>query len=1228
MASALQVLSGEEINFLRVANLLIRHSPKAVRILFDREFNPSGLTSVLSKNRVKLDKLKKKHVITQMQWSLLFPSGSLPDSSSFDLTLMVCLLRNLTKITIQDKLPRQSDISEGAAVSRIKFYRNQIAHSDSGAMSDSEFSKTFDEVSMAIEIICPPMKTDCETLKLAHIDHSVHDIYLEFVKNEKQMGEMKQQQKELVAQVEILNVERQNIESIQTEEITEWKKKLETFHVTEAANRLIKIVKDKQCTIITGVPGSGKSAIAYHVAICMQETEGYTVVPVWIPSELIKLANSNAKQLFIFDDVFGKYSLNEFNLNCWESETRRIKMLLNNKVLKVMVTCRSYLYDNVRDSLSSQSFEHFNMQSDELKLSLSERKEISKLYLTDDVVSHLHDETVMMYNFFPLLCVMFKEKNMDNADFFQNPSQFIENEIENFRGTRDLSFICLALLVLSNNSIEKDGLQMGQDKYDKILKDLFDELDIRKYPSKISILLELQHLKNMYLDETESTFCTKHDKIFDIVSHSIGQFMIRSILRHGESAFISSRCQLTSLNEQYGQYTIMICDELKTMYFERILKDIDNGFNWDVFASIQMKFEKYRSLLIQYLEKSRKQMHLSRKDCTTALHVTAATGYFDMSKFLVEKCRKQILSLDSENRSPLHYAAMNGHYEISSFFLRNGARIGQKDNDAFTPLLESCNNGNLKVTEVLLKQSNASVNICGNDGWYPLHMAASEGNSDLIKILVRHKGKVNKQMKNGMTPLYLACHCGHLLAVKLLLERKADAKKCENERWSPLNIACSNGFMEIADVLIVHGADVNTDNNTGQTPLYNACRQNNTNLVKSLLHHQADANKCTHNGWSPLHKASSQGNAEIVNTLLIHGASVNQCNENGFNPLHVACADGNENTAEILIKAGAAVNKVNRTGNTALLLACNNRHNEIAKLLLDNGAEVNSPADDRRTSLYSASEGGNIDLIKILMEHDADVNFQMKNGMTPIYIACVNNHIETVKLLLRYNADINKCEETGWGPLHVASHSSHKELVEYLCENSVAEVNCYINEKYSPLYLACQVNNEDIVKLLLRYGASINHGDQNGFTLFHKACSEGDISIVELLIKEDAAVNLRDRDGKTPLYIACDRRHIDVVELLLKHGAEVDKAAKVATEAGWTPLHVSASSGDTRITELLLQNNAIVNLEDRNGHTPLYYATQNKFNDIIEFLVSHGAILSDSDVRNTESKRRKRCSVQ
>lgn len=68
---------------------------------------------------------------------------------------MICLLRNLRKMTIKDQLPQPSDFSEGAAVSRIKFYRNKIAHSDCGMMSEVEFGTTFQEVSKVSLVTIP-----------------------------------------------------------------------------------------------------------------------------------------------------------------------------------------------------------------------------------------------------------------------------------------------------------------------------------------------------------------------------------------------------------------------------------------------------------------------------------------------------------------------------------------------------------------------------------------------------------------------------------------------------------------------------------------------------------------------------------------------------------------------------------------------------------------------------------------------------------------------------------------------------------------------------------------------------------------------------------------------------------------------------------------------------------------------------------------------------------------
>lgn len=65
-------LSQEEENYVRMSLLLTGISPRATRALFDREFHPSCLDSSLKKAYNKLMELKKKHVINESQWKLLF----------------------------------------------------------------------------------------------------------------------------------------------------------------------------------------------------------------------------------------------------------------------------------------------------------------------------------------------------------------------------------------------------------------------------------------------------------------------------------------------------------------------------------------------------------------------------------------------------------------------------------------------------------------------------------------------------------------------------------------------------------------------------------------------------------------------------------------------------------------------------------------------------------------------------------------------------------------------------------------------------------------------------------------------------------------------------------------------------------------------------------------------------------------------------------------------------
>lgn len=72
----ISVLTSEEINYLRIANLILRVAPTAVRVKFDKELNPAVLQKTLNQNRWnKLDPLKKKRIINNAQWDLIFPKS-------------------------------------------------------------------------------------------------------------------------------------------------------------------------------------------------------------------------------------------------------------------------------------------------------------------------------------------------------------------------------------------------------------------------------------------------------------------------------------------------------------------------------------------------------------------------------------------------------------------------------------------------------------------------------------------------------------------------------------------------------------------------------------------------------------------------------------------------------------------------------------------------------------------------------------------------------------------------------------------------------------------------------------------------------------------------------------------------------------------------------------------------------------------------------------------------
>ncbi|XP_078601055.1 uncharacterized protein LOC144876045 [Branchiostoma floridae x Branchiostoma japonicum] len=90
------------------------------------------------------------------------------------------------------------------------------------------------------------------------------------------------------------------------------------------------------------------------------------------------------------------------------------------------------------------------------------------------------------------------------------------------------------------------------------------------------------------------------------------------------------------------------------------------------------------------------------------------------------------------------------------------------------------------------------------------------------------------------------------------------------------------------------------------------------------------------------------------------------------------------------------------------------------------------------------------------------------------------------------------------------------------------------------LFIACDKGHVDIVRLLLRKGASLVKRTAAAFAPLHAAAYEGRTEIVDLLVQHGATLDIQDCFQNTPLITACAENHVDTVRRLIELGARPD----------------------------------------------------------------------------------------
>ena len=120
-----------------------------------------------------------------------------------------------------------------------------------------------------------------------------------------------------------------------------------------------------------------------------------------------------------------------------------------------------------------------------------------------------------------------------------------------------------------------------------------------------------------------------------------------------------------------------------------------------------------------------------------------------------------------------------------------------------SPTSCACTLGLINVLEVLSTHS-LLFNVADKEGFYPIHRATYNGHIAVVKFLADQFGKsgLDKETRSGFSALHIAASIGNADIVKLLVKEVTDVDQKCKEGWTALHIGAQGGYLQVSQIFV------------------------------------------------------------------------------------------------------------------------------------------------------------------------------------------------------------------------------------------------------------------------------------------------------------------------------------------------------------------------------------------------------------------------------------------